>query len=178
MDLIVFQYRFLAIIDMSFTWWEDWSAGLRGFFFSFFKNTFLFSKISEITNMASLKIVFVIESNVPSTDKSPKRTLWDTIGMILRELHYPYETVELDKLDFQEQESVNKFLNADIVIMVRRRKNRCHSMSFSFRMLPIKFIRVFICITKVHEKMSSVWMTSFSFKPMILKIILQFNIWK
>lgn len=68
--------------------------------------------------MSSLKIVFLIESDAPSPVKPPGRTLWDTIGMIIHELHYSYDTVELDKLDFQEQESVNKFLNADIVIMV------------------------------------------------------------
>ena len=110
--------------------------------------------------MSSLKIVFLIESNVPLPVKSPGRTLWETIGMIIREMHYSYETVELDKLDFQEQESVNKFLNADIVIMVSRLVFVTFSSltNFPFRMSRIKIIKVFICITKVHGRMSIVWM--------------------
>lgn len=157
---------------MPINWWEEWSINQLVILHSF-----CFSKISQITKMSSLKIVFLIESNVPSPVKSPGRTLWETIGMIIREMHYSYETVELDKLDFQEQESVNKFLNADIVIMVSRLVFVTFS-SLSFRMSRIKIIKVFICIIKVHGRMSIVWMILSWFKRIILRIIMLFNIWK
>jgi hypothetical protein len=74
--------------------------------------------------MASLKIVLLTESVLLNQDVSLPykyygQKLWETIQIIVRELHYSCEIVELHKLDFQEHESVNKFLNADIVIMVR-----------------------------------------------------------
>lgn len=74
--------------------------------------------------MTSLKVVLLTESDLlnQSTSVSNKyhgQKLWDTIRSIVNEIHYNCETVELDKLDFQEHESVNKFLNADIVLMVR-----------------------------------------------------------
>jgi len=74
--------------------------------------------------MAFLKIVLLTDSDslnpdVPLPYKYYGQKLWKTIETIINELHYNCETVELHKLDFQEYESVNKFFNADIVIMVR-----------------------------------------------------------
>ncbi|CAF1405790.1 unnamed protein product, partial [Adineta steineri] len=72
--------------------------------------------------MSGLKVVLLTESDslkqdVPLLYNSNGQKLWDTIRSIVSELHYCCETVELNKLDFQEHESVNKFLNAAIVIM-------------------------------------------------------------
>jgi hypothetical protein len=74
--------------------------------------------------MTSLKIVLLTDSDslnpdVPLPYKYYGQKLWETIGTIINNLNYSYETVDLSKLDFQEHESVNKFFNADIVIMVR-----------------------------------------------------------
>jgi hypothetical protein len=74
--------------------------------------------------MAYLKVVLLTDSeslnpDVPLPYKYHGQKLWKTIETIINELNYSCETVELDKLDFQEYESVNKFLNADIVIMVQ-----------------------------------------------------------
>ncbi len=73
--------------------------------------------------MGSLKIVLLTESDslnqvVTLPYKYYGEKLWETIRATVEELHYRCESVELHKLDFQEHESVNKFLNADIVIMV------------------------------------------------------------
>jgi len=73
--------------------------------------------------MGSLKIVLLTESDslndaVTLPYKYYGQKLWETIRTTVEELHYRCESVELHKLDFQEHESVNKFLNADIVIMV------------------------------------------------------------
>ncbi len=74
--------------------------------------------------MSSLKVVLLTESDslnpdVPLPYKYYGQKLWKTIETIVNELNYSCETVDLHKLDFQEHESVNKFLNAHIVIMVR-----------------------------------------------------------
>jgi hypothetical protein len=74
--------------------------------------------------MAFLKIVLLTDSDslnpdVPLPYKYYGQKLWKAIETIISELSYDCETVELHKLDFQEYESVNKFFNADIVIMVR-----------------------------------------------------------
>jgi hypothetical protein len=73
--------------------------------------------------MGSLKIVLLTEPDslngvVTLPYKYYGQKLWETIRTTVEELHYRCESVELHKLDFQEHESVNKFLNADIVIMV------------------------------------------------------------
>ena len=70
-----------------------------------------------------LKVVLLTESetitpSTPVTLKSDRRELWKTIQRIVLELNYHCETVELSKLDFQEQESVSKFFNAHIVMLV------------------------------------------------------------
>jgi hypothetical protein len=85
--------------------------------------------------MTSLKVVLLTESSslspeVPLTYKYYGQKLWATIETIVNELSYGYETVELSKLDFQEYESVNKFLNADIVIMVRSNHFHLNSKNF------------------------------------------------
>jgi hypothetical protein len=74
--------------------------------------------------MMTLKIVLLTDSDslnpdVPLTYKYNGQKLWETIEGVINDLNYSCETVDLSKLDFQEQESVNKFFNADIVIMVR-----------------------------------------------------------
>jgi len=76
------------------------------------------------SSITSLKVVLLTESDslnqdVPLPYKYYGQKLWEAIRTIVSELHYCCEIVELNKLDFQEQESVNKFLNAAIVIMVR-----------------------------------------------------------
>jgi hypothetical protein len=73
--------------------------------------------------MGPLKVVLLTESDSLKRDanlpyKYYGQKLWETIRTTVEELHYRCESVELHKLDFQEHESVNKFLNADIVIMV------------------------------------------------------------
>jgi len=73
--------------------------------------------------MPTLKVVLLTESDTLNRDvalpyKYYGQKLWETIRSIVNELHYRCESVELHKLDFQEHESVNKYLNADIVIMV------------------------------------------------------------
>ncbi|CAF2439607.1 unnamed protein product [Rotaria sp. Silwood2] len=72
--------------------------------------------------MSSLKVVLLTDSdslnqNIPLPYKYYGQKLWETIQIIVNHFNYSCETVELNKLDFQEHESVNKFLNADIVIM-------------------------------------------------------------
>ncbi|UJR26998.1 hypothetical protein I4U23_008305 [Adineta vaga] len=73
------------------------------------------------TNMNALKVVLLTESNSLSQDVSSNckygQKLFESIRTIVTDLHYSCETVELNKLDFQEYESVDKFLNAAIVIM-------------------------------------------------------------
>lgn len=73
--------------------------------------------------MGPLKVVLLTESDSLNQDvglpyKYYGQKLWETIQGIVDDLHYRCGSVELHKLDFQEHESVNKFLNADIVIMV------------------------------------------------------------
>ncbi|CAF1115567.1 unnamed protein product [Rotaria sordida] len=72
--------------------------------------------------MGPLKVVLLTESNsLTGNEALPYKyygqKLWTKIQSIVEELHYRCESVDLHKLDFQEHESVNKFLNADIVIM-------------------------------------------------------------
>ncbi|CAF4592052.1 unnamed protein product [Rotaria sp. Silwood1] len=72
--------------------------------------------------MPSLKVVLLTDSdslsrNTPLPYKYYGQKLWETIQTTVKKLNYSCETVELNKLDFQEHESVNKFLNAEIVIM-------------------------------------------------------------
>ncbi|CAF4200401.1 unnamed protein product [Rotaria sordida] len=71
--------------------------------------------------MPPLKVVLLTDSdslnpNIPLPYKYYGQKLWETIQTIVYDLNYSCETVELHKLDFQEHESVNKFLNADIVV--------------------------------------------------------------
>ncbi|CAF0791592.1 unnamed protein product [Adineta ricciae] len=73
------------------------------------------------THIAASKVVLLTESNSANQDVASnckyEQKLWDKLRLIVTDLHYCCETVELDKLDFQEYESVDKFLNAAIVIM-------------------------------------------------------------
>ena len=73
--------------------------------------------------MSSLKAVLLTESDSLNRDvtlpnKYYGQKLWETLRETVNELHYRCESVELHKLDFQEPESANKLLNADIVLMV------------------------------------------------------------
>ncbi|CAF4357682.1 unnamed protein product [Rotaria sp. Silwood2] len=43
--------------------------------------------------------------------------LWRNIETTIQRINYRCETVQLDQLDFSEQENINKVLNADLVIM-------------------------------------------------------------
>ena len=90
------------------------------------QNVVIFSSSSTFRNrsMGSLKVVLLTESDSLNRDvtlpyKYYGQKLWETLRETVNELHYRCESVELHKLDFQEHESVNKFLNADIVLMVR-----------------------------------------------------------
>ena len=74
--------------------------------------------------MTTLKIILLTDSDSLNPDgplpyKYYGQKLWESVQSIVQELHYRCESVELHKLDFQEHESVNKYLSADIVIMVR-----------------------------------------------------------
>lgn len=73
--------------------------------------------------MGPLKVVLLTESNSVTENaalpyKYYGKKLWEKIQSTVEELHHKCESVDIHKLDFQEHESVNKFLNADIVIMV------------------------------------------------------------
>ncbi len=73
--------------------------------------------------MGPLKVVLLTETDslnrdVPLPYKYYGQKLWETIRLVIEELNFRCQSVELHKLDFQEHESVNKFLSADIVIMV------------------------------------------------------------
>jgi hypothetical protein len=75
--------------------------------------------------MSRLKVVLLTEAEAVNSDaplpyKYYGQKLWNTIRTVVNELNYRCESVDLHKLDFQEHESVNKFLGADIVIMVRQ----------------------------------------------------------
>ena len=75
--------------------------------------------------MGPLKVVLLTESDSLKPDsnlpyKYYGQKLWETIRTVVEHLQYRCESVELHKLDFQEHESVNKYLSADIVIMVRK----------------------------------------------------------
>jgi hypothetical protein len=70
-----------------------------------------------------IKIVLVTElDSIDAVEALPLKTyankLWLLIKRIVAELNHTFDIVELSKLDFQEDESVNKYLYADIVIMV------------------------------------------------------------
>ncbi|CAF1521899.1 unnamed protein product [Adineta ricciae] len=72
--------------------------------------------------MGPLKVVLLTESDSLKPDvnlpyKYYGQKLWETIRTVVEQLQYRCESVELHKLDFQEHESVNKYLSADIVIM-------------------------------------------------------------
>ena len=69
--------------------------------------------------MGTLRIVFLTDAD--SSDVHHVDKLWTTIGTLVNQLHYCWETVALDKLDSQEEASMEKFLHADIVMMVRGR---------------------------------------------------------
>ena len=73
--------------------------------------------------MAPLKVVLLTETDSLNQNgtlpyKYYGQKLWTTVRALVEELQHRCESVELHKLDFQEHESVNKYLNADIVIMV------------------------------------------------------------
>jgi hypothetical protein len=118
--------------------------------------------------MTTLKVVLLSESDsfnqdVPLPYKYYGQKLWDTIRTIVTELKYGFDIVELHKLDFQEHESITKFLNADIVIMVRlnlffiSNKIMCNI----YRMLQIKIVVRHLCIIKAIEKVLIAWMISY-----------------
>ena len=67
--------------------------------------------------MGTLRIVFL--TDVESPDGYHGEKLCSTIGTLVNQLGHCWETVALDKLDSQEEASVEKFLHADIVMMVR-----------------------------------------------------------
>lgn len=73
--------------------------------------------------MVSIKVVLLTEPDANAADlatasKSHQQLLAKKIENIVVDLNYKFETVEFSKLQFQEQESVDKFLSANIVIMV------------------------------------------------------------
>lgn len=73
--------------------------------------------------MGTLKVVLLTDTDSMNQDRTlPSKyhgvKLWETVRSVVEELQFRCESVDLHKLDFQEHESVNKFLNADIVLMV------------------------------------------------------------
>ena len=79
--------------------------------------------------MGTLRIVFL--TDVESPDGSHGEKLCSTVSTLVTQLHYGWETVALDKLDSQEEASVEKFLHADVVMMVRGREEVVLSSSNS-----------------------------------------------
>ena len=78
----------------------------------------------ENFQMGTLKIVLLTDADSLNQRESLPykyhgQKLWDLVRRIVERLKYRCESVDLHKLDFQEEESVNKYLNADIVMMVR-----------------------------------------------------------
>lgn len=69
--------------------------------------------------MSSIKVVLLTEYDTEKTEsiKSFNHQLSTVIERIVNELKYSFDSVDLNRLDFQENESLNKFTNADIVIM-------------------------------------------------------------
>ncbi|CAF0940704.1 unnamed protein product, partial [Didymodactylos carnosus] len=64
-----------------------------------------------------MKCVCVTENGKVKTDGNVK-PLWDTISSCIEnDLNYHCEFIDFNKLDFQEHETLNKFLTADIVLM-------------------------------------------------------------
>lgn len=94
--------------------------------FVFSSDEFLENKQNSIVEqMVSIKVVLLTEPDANAPDlstasKSHQQLLAKKIENVVNELTYKFETVEFSKLQFQEQESVDKFLSANIVIMVRR----------------------------------------------------------
>lgn len=75
--------------------------------------------------MGPLKVVLVTDTDslnqaAPLPYKYYGQKLWQTVRQVVDDLHYRCDAIEISKLDFQEHESVNKYLSADIVIMVDR----------------------------------------------------------
>ena len=60
-----------------------------------------------------------LEQTISLSPTFLSQQLWRTIELTIKKLNYRYETVTLDQLDTQEQETVDKVLNADLVLMVR-----------------------------------------------------------
>lgn len=74
-------------------------------------------------NGTEVKVVLLTGSNSrheQPTSVHEHRTdrLWKKVHAVVTELGYSCETIDLNKLDFQEDESVDKFFDAAIVIMV------------------------------------------------------------
>ena len=71
--------------------------------------------------MIPFNIILLTEPDmIDQTTPSPSHPqLWKTIEMTIQHIDYRCESVKLDQLDFNEQDSNNKVLNADLVIMVR-----------------------------------------------------------
>jgi hypothetical protein len=86
-------------------------------------DSYFASSCRYISPMGPLKIVLLTDTDSLNQNgalpyKYYGQKLWTTVRTLVEELHHRCESVELHKLDFQEHESVNKYLNADIVIMV------------------------------------------------------------
>ena len=65
-------------------------------------------------NNEKVNVLILKESN--SCGVSAK--MWHVVEKAVENLKYHLDTTEIEKLDFQQYESVNKILDADIVIMV------------------------------------------------------------
>jgi len=72
--------------------------------------------------MSTIKVVLLTEYDRETSDTiktfNINNELLNVIETIANEFKYSFDSVDLNRLDFQENESLNKFTNADLVIMV------------------------------------------------------------
>lgn len=72
--------------------------------------------------MSTIKVVLLTEYDRETSDTikafNINNQLLSVIETIANEFKYSFDSVDLNRLDFQENESLNKFTNADLVIMV------------------------------------------------------------
>jgi len=72
--------------------------------------------------MGPLKVVLLTDTDSLNQDgalpyKYFGQKLWETVRKVVEDLQYRCDAIEINKLDFQEHESMHKYLSADIVIM-------------------------------------------------------------
>lgn len=74
--------------------------------------------------MGPMRVVLLTDTDSLNQDgalpyKYHGQKLWQTVRQVVEDLQYRCDSIELNKLDFQEHESMHKYVSADIVIMVK-----------------------------------------------------------